>query len=122
MTKGDDVEGITVIATCPGIPGDSLIEFKKAAAQAVDVARSEATTLRYDWFLNDDETGCVAIEEYEDSAALLAHVGHLGALFGTLLGLAGESRFDVTGDASTEVRDAMAGLNASFFPSRFQGK
>jgi quinol monooxygenase YgiN len=120
--KGDDVEGITVIATCPRIPGDNLIEFKKAAAQAVDIARSEAKTHRYDWFLNDDETGCRAIEEYEDSAVLLAHVGRLGALFRTLLELADESTSDVIGDASTEVRDAMTGLNASFFPSRFQGK
>ena len=116
------MEGIRVIATCPRVPGDHLAEFKQAAAKALDVARGETTTLRYDWFLSDDEAACVAFEEYADSAALLAHVGSLGPLFGTLLELGGECRFDVFGDASAEVRAAMDGLDATFFPSPFQGK
>jgi quinol monooxygenase YgiN len=116
------VESIRVIATCPKIPDDNLAEFKKAAAQALDVARGEATTLEYDWFLNDDETACVAFEEYENSIALLTHVGHLGPLFGRLMELAGDSTFEVFGNASAEVREAMAGLEVSFFQSHFQGK
>jgi len=116
------VESIRVIATCPKIPSDNLAGFKKAATQALDVARGEATTLHYDWFLNDDGTACIAFEEYEDSAALLAHVGHLGAIFASLLELGGDSRFEVMGNASAEVREAMAGLNVTFFSSYFQGK
>jgi hypothetical protein len=115
-------ESIRVIATCPRIPGDNLEEFKKAAAQALEVARGEATTLGYDWFLNDDETACVAFEEYESSEALLTHVGHLGPLFGQLLELSGDSTFEVFGNASAEVREAMSGLDVSFFPSHLQSK
>jgi hypothetical protein len=116
------VDSIRVVARCPRIPSDNLEQFKKAAVQALAVAKDEATTLRYDWFFTDDETGCVAFEDYEDSTALLTHVGHLGVLFGTLLELAGDSSFEVFGNATAEVREAMAGLNVSFFPSYFQGK
>src|SRR5215218_7274696 len=102
------VERIRVIARFPKVPGDNVAEFKRAAAQALDVANGEVTTLQYEWFLNDDETACAAFEEYEDSTALLTHVGHLGALFGTLLQLGGDSSFEVFGNASAEVREAVA--------------
>lgn len=116
------MERIRVIATWQRIPGDNLVQFKKAAAQALEVAKGEATTLQYDWFLNDDETACVAFEEYEDSAALLAHVGSLGSIFGTLLELGGGCRFEVFGNATAEVREATAELDMTFFPSPLQGK
>jgi quinol monooxygenase YgiN len=116
------VERLRVIATCPNIPGENLAQFKKAAAQALEVARGETTTTRYDWFFNDDETACVALEEYENSDALLAHVGSLGPLFATLLDLGGDCRFEVFGDATPAVREATAALDITFFGSRFQGK
>jgi quinol monooxygenase YgiN len=116
------MDRIRVTATFPKIPDGNLAEFKKAAAQALESAKSEAGTLQYDWFLNEDETACVAHEEYEDSAALLAHVADLGALFGTLLEVGGGCKFEMFGDPTPELREAVAGLDLAVFPSFFQGK
>ena len=116
------MDRIRVTATFPRIPDGNLAEFKKAAAQALELAESEPGTLQYDWFSNEAETTCIAHEEYQDSTALLAHVAHLGVLFNTLLELGGGCRFEVFGNPTPELREATAGLDLSFFTSHFQGK
>jgi quinol monooxygenase YgiN len=40
-------------------------------------AEDDTGTLRYDVFMNDDESEALVIEEYEDSAALLEHLAHI---------------------------------------------
>ncbi len=116
------MDRIRVIATFPKIPDGNLTEFKTVAAQALESAKSEAGTLRYDWFLNEEETACAAYEEYEDSAALLTHVANLGALFGTLLEVSGGCKFEMFGNPTPELREATAGLDLEVFPSFFQNK
>ena len=92
------MDRIRVIATFPRIPDGNLVEFKKAAAQALELTNSESGALRYDWFLSEEETACVVHEEYEDSAAVLAPVANLGALFGTFLEVGGGCKFEVFGN------------------------
>jgi quinol monooxygenase YgiN len=47
-----------------------LEEFKRLAAQCVDIVRTKDTgTLEYDLFLNTDGTECFVQERYRDSAA-----------------------------------------------------
>lgn len=116
------MDRIRVIARFPKITAGNLAEFKKAAAQALESTTGEAGALRYDWFFNDDETACVVHEEYEDSSAVLAHVANLGALFGTLLELGGGCKLEMFGNLTSELREATAGPDVSFFPSHFQGK
>ena len=60
-------------------------------------------------------------ETYEDSGAVLAHVGNLGEVFGQLLEVGGGCEFEVFGDPSTELLEATRGLDLSIFPY-FQGK
>jgi quinol monooxygenase YgiN len=48
--------------------------FKQQAAEMMRIAREKDTkTLRYDWFVSDDETECEVREAYTDADALLDH-------------------------------------------------
>ena len=53
--------------------------FKLQAAECIRQTKSKDTkTLRYDWFLSDDETECEIREAYEGSEGLIEHRMHLG--------------------------------------------
>lgn len=59
-------------------PGKSE-EFKRLSAECVALARAkDPGTLRYQIFLNADETEAVVYEEYVDSAACVAHFENMG--------------------------------------------
>jgi quinol monooxygenase YgiN len=48
--------------------------FKQKAAEIMQLTRERDTkTLRYDWFLNADETECEVREAYVDADGLLEH-------------------------------------------------
>ena len=52
--------------------------FKTQAAEMMRLTSEKDTkTLRYDWFLSDDETECEVREAYVDADALLEHSNHV---------------------------------------------
>ena len=52
--------------------------FKRQAVEIILLAREKDTkTLRYDWFLNGDQTECEVHEVYENSDGLIEHVMHI---------------------------------------------
>jgi quinol monooxygenase YgiN len=54
-------------------------EFKALSADCMRLAREKDTgTIRYDIFLNDDETEAVVYEEYESSEAAMKHFENMG--------------------------------------------
>jgi len=54
--------------------------FKQQAAEVMRLAREQDTkTLRYDWFIAADETGCEVREGYVDADGLLEHNNHVRA-------------------------------------------
>lgn len=116
------MERIFVIARFPDIAPDRLAEFKDAAQRAHTLTKDEAETLRYDWFMNEDESVCVLLEEYENSSAVLAHVAGMGNLFSELLDAGGGCTLEVFGQPSEEFLAAAAGLEMSVFPSFLHGK
>ena len=60
---------------------DKLEEFKRLAAQCMEIVRTKDTgTLQYDIYFNDDQSECIVHERYRDSEALIEHAGHLGDL------------------------------------------
>ena len=65
---------IQVNAKFANISSSNLAEFKKVAAHALEIAKSEPGVLQYDWFFDDTQTVCVVRETYQDSEALLAHI------------------------------------------------
>jgi quinol monooxygenase YgiN len=53
----------------------------RLSAQAMEVVRTkDSGTLQYDIYLNDDESECMVIEQYKDSAAPVEHSENLGDL------------------------------------------
>jgi quinol monooxygenase YgiN len=53
--------------------------FTLQAAECIKQTKEKDTkTLRYDWFLSDDETECEIREAYEGSEGLVEHRMHIG--------------------------------------------
>jgi hypothetical protein len=56
------------------VKAGQLEGFKKQAGEVIRLAREHDTrTLRYDWFLSDDETECEIREAYVDADGFLEH-------------------------------------------------
>jgi quinol monooxygenase YgiN len=56
-----------------------LEEFKRQAAECIRQTKEKDTkTLRYDWFLSNDQTECEIRELYESAEGLVEHRMHLG--------------------------------------------
>lgn len=54
-------------------------EFKRLSQNCMNLAREkDPGTIRYDVFLNDDETEAVVYEEYESPEAHMAHFKNMG--------------------------------------------
>ncbi len=52
--------------------------FKRQAAELMRLTRElDTKTVRYDWFLSDDETVCEVREAYVDADALIEHSQHI---------------------------------------------
>jgi quinol monooxygenase YgiN len=87
-----------------------LEEFKRLSAQAMEIVRTrEPGTLQYDVYLNDDESECVVIERYRDSAALIEHAANLGDLSDAILAIVTVVHGEILGEPSAELRARLAG-------------
>ncbi len=98
-----------------------LDEFKRLAAQCVEIVRQRDTgTLEYDHFLSADGTECFVHERYRDSAAGLQHmanIGHMMAPLSEVCTITGE----VCGSPSPELREALESAGVTIYePVRAQ--
>ena len=60
---------------------NGLEEFKRLAAQAMEIVRNKDTgTLQFEISFNDDQSECIVLERYRDSQALIEHAEHFGDL------------------------------------------
>lgn len=115
------MEQIQLTATLPKIAPGDLAEFKRLAAQALELTKGEAGALQYDWFFSSDETRCVVRERYENSDAILAHMANLGELIGKLAELGGGLEIEAFGTLSPQLAEAAAALHPAIY-GFFQGK
>jgi quinol monooxygenase YgiN len=97
------------------IEKDKLEEFKKYVKEISDVVKKdERGTKSYQWYLNDkDETKCMVSEFYECSDAALAHLHGNGVKtihVPKIFPIAKITRFEVYGDPSKELREALTPL------------
>ncbi len=107
-------------AVFPNIAGTDLAQFKQFAAQALDITKSEAGNLQYDWFFNADETKCLVRETYASSDAVLEHMGNMGELLEQLAQLGGGLEIEVFGEPSAELSNALGAELQIYRP--FQSK
>jgi quinol monooxygenase YgiN len=112
---------IQVSAKFANVSSSNLAEFKKVAANALEIARSEPGVLQYDWFFDDTDTVCVVRETYRDSESLLAHITAMGQVLNRLSELGGGCELEMFGDPPPQLAD-VADEQRSIFRSTFQGK
>ena len=92
-----------------------LDEFERLAARCMEIVRAEDTgTLQYDVYFNDDQSECIVLERYTDSAALIEHATHLGEINQAIIAT-GTVSGALLGEPSTELRAMMAGGEVSLF-------
>jgi quinol monooxygenase YgiN len=97
---------LQVIARVKVRPGQ-LEGFKTQAAEIFRLARDKDTqTLRYDWFLNQDETECEVHEAYLSEEGLIEHNEHVVAVRDAWFrDYAFDHRMSVYGEISQELRE-----------------
>jgi quinol monooxygenase YgiN len=93
-----------------------LAEFKRLAAQAMEIARAQDTgTLQYAIYFNDAQTECIVIERYRDSEAVIEHGAHLGAELSQAIWATGSISGELLGEPSAELRAQLAGGPVQLF-------
>ncbi len=98
---------ITGIARQKIHPG-KLDEFKRLAAECMHAARTKDTgTLQYDFYFNADESECIVVERYRDSAALQEHLQNLGDLMGKVMAVC-TTTGEVLGEPSPDLAKGLA--------------
>jgi len=116
------VDRIQASVTSPRISRDNLGKFKALAGEALKIAADEPGVLQYDWFFNADETACVVRETFENSDAILTHLGNVGEILGPVAQLGGGMEIELFGGRpSDELLQALAMFRPTHYP-RFQGK
>jgi quinol monooxygenase YgiN len=97
------------------ITDGKLDEFSEMAKAFTAATQEEPGTLRYQWFVSKDGSRCLIQEGFESSEALMVHLGNAGPHLPGLLAIAPITRFQVSGDASDEVRAVIDPLGAEHF-------
>ena len=86
-----------------------LDEFKRLAAQAMDIVRTRDTgTLQFELYFTADQSECILLERYRDSAALIEHATNLGQLGQAVLAT-GEASSELLGEPNAELKALLAG-------------
>jgi quinol monooxygenase YgiN len=108
-TKGGTVSKFEVSARMKVRDGQ-LEGFKKQAAEVIRLTREKDTrTLRYDWFLSDDETECEIREAYVDADGFLEHRAHVDEALNKLFTEFGDAHnVTVYGEPSKQLVDFAA--------------
>jgi quinol monooxygenase YgiN len=84
-------------------------EYKRLSAQAMEIVRTkDSGTLQFDTYFNDNESECMIIERYRDSAAAIEHWENLRDLSETILEMVSVVHGEVLGEVSAELRTDLA--------------
>lgn len=92
-----------------------LEEFKAACRTLRELSSSEPGTLQYDWYISEDGTRQVTVEQFVDSAAFIAHNEHAAPAVPALLETAEVTAAQVLGEVDDEARERLKGLAAVHF-------
>ena len=91
-------------------------EYKRLSAEAMEIVRTkDSGTLQFDTYLNDDESECMVIERYRDSAAAIEHWENLRDLSETILAMVSVVHGELLGEVSAELRANLAGGPVQLF-------
>ena len=109
--KSDRFQAMVRLKIHPG----KLDEFKRIAADSIRLAREKDTgTIRYDIFLNDNDTEAVVYEEFVNPAARLDHLANLGENVAGMLAIV-DMQAEVWSHSDPELRASTEGYDVKFF-------
>ena len=114
------MSAIQVNARFGPISRSRLPEFKRLAAEAIRIARSEPGVVQYEWFFDDAQTRCVVREAYVDGEALLLHMANVGEVFAPLVEVGGGCELEIFGDLPDLPVEIPSGLRRFIFGEPFQ--
>jgi quinol monooxygenase YgiN len=87
-------------------------DFRNLMTEMVSATQNEPGTLNYEWTTSSDSKVCHLFERYNDSEAVLTHVGTFGNTFASrFLEILKPVRLVVYGSPNQEVKNALAGFN-----------
>ena len=90
-------------------------EFKRLSAECLEIVRAkDAGTLQYDTYFNDDESECIVLERFRDSAALILHGQNMAPLMESIMAT-GTVSGELLGDLSEAIRAQMADSPVGLF-------
>jgi quinol monooxygenase YgiN len=94
-------------------------EFRAVAADCLATCTNhDPGTTAYEWFLGEDPSRCIVLEEYADSTAMLAHMNNARPFVERIRQAAGAEALAL-GTPSAMLREAVSGRLV--FVPRFQG-
>ncbi|HET6984407.1 MAG TPA: antibiotic biosynthesis monooxygenase [Myxococcaceae bacterium] len=92
-----------------------LEEFRRVAARCIETVRTrDSGTLRYEWFLNADQSEGIVQETYRSSEAYLEHVKNLREALDALRSLASLSA-EILGTPSPELTQTFKARGVPLF-------
>ena len=96
-----------------------LDNFKALMKDMVEATQAdEPNTLNYEWFISEDNKSCHVYERYEDSAAVMTHLGNVREKFSErFMATVDPARMMVYGNPSDEVKEALSRRGAVFLTS-----
>jgi quinol monooxygenase YgiN len=91
-------------------------EFKRLSAEVIDLVRANDTgTLQFEIYINDDDSECVVLERYRDSAAVIEHSAHVGDLMQAVFATGSVISSELLGEPSSELAAMTAGSGVPLF-------
>lgn len=109
--KADRFQAMVRLKIQPG----KLDEFKRIVADSIRLAREKDTgTIRYDIFLNDNDTEAVVYEEFVNPGARLEHLANLGENVAGMLAIV-DMQAEVWSHSDPELRASTDGYDVTFF-------
>ena len=98
------------------IPKGKLEEFKQLAAESVRlISERDMGTLKFDWFLNSDQTECEFREEFKNSEAFLEHMVKTREVQEKMFREFPIDHVNVYGDPSSEILEATKGFDIRLY-------
>ncbi len=86
--------------------------FKQLGKEYIELVKAnEPNMLSYQFYFNDDESRCYALEFYKDSEAVFAHLENVAEVTPRALEVSQIIRVEIFGNVSDELREAVSALN-----------
>lgn len=101
---------IHLVAKFRDVPEEKRDGLRQAGGELVAATADESGTLSYGFYENEDGSEFTMVESYQDSDAVLAHMGNVQEQLGAVMEVGGPPQIEVFGEVSDQLAEAAAAL------------